>query len=52
MKPIPKFLVEFGPLLAFFIGNYKGGVFWGTGIFMAATVIALIVTWVLTHKIA
>ena len=52
MKPIPKFLVEFGPLLAFFIGNWKGGVFWGTGIFMGATAIALIVSWVLTHKIA
>jgi intracellular septation protein len=52
MKPIPKFLVEFGPLLAFFIGNWKGGVFWGTGIFMAATAVALIVSWVLTKKIA
>jgi intracellular septation protein len=52
MKPIPKFLVEFGPLLAFFIGNWKGGVFLGTGIFMVATVIALIVSWALTRKIA
>ncbi len=52
MKPLPKFLVEFGPLLAFFIGNWKGGVFWGTGLFMAATAVALIVSWVLTKKIA
>ena len=52
MKPITKSLIEFGPLLAFFIGNYKGGVFWGTGIFMVATVIALIVSWMLTGKIA
>ncbi len=52
MKPVPKFLVEFGPLLAFFIGNWRGGVFWGTGIFMVATAIALIVSWVLTRKIA
>ena len=52
MKPIPKFLVEFGPLIAFFAGNWRGGVFWGTGIFMAATAVALIVSWLLTHRIA
>jgi intracellular septation protein len=52
MKPVPKFLIEFGPLLAFFIGNWKGGVFWGTGIFMVATAIALAASWILTKKIA
>ena len=52
MKPMPKYLVEFGPLLAFFIGNWRGGVFWGTGIFMAATAVALLVSWLLTRKIA
>ncbi len=52
MKPIPKFLTEFGPLLAFFLGNWKGGIFWGTGIFMAATVVALAVSYMLTGKIA
>ena len=45
MKPtFPKFLIEMGPLLAFFIGNWKGGVFWGTGIFMVATAVALAVS--------
>jgi intracellular septation protein len=52
MKPIPKFLTEFGPLLAFFLGNWKGGIFWGTGIFMAATAVALVVSYMLTGKIA
>jgi intracellular septation protein len=52
MKPLPKFLIEFGPLLAFFIGNWKGGVFWGTGIFMVAIAIALLASWILTKKIA
>ena len=52
MKPVPKFLIEMGPLLAFFIGNWKGGVFWGTGIFMVATAIALAASWILTKKIA
>ncbi|GGK43411.1 inner membrane-spanning protein YciB [Salinarimonas ramus] len=33
---------EFGPLVAFFIGNQVGGIFVGTGIFMGATVLALL----------
>jgi intracellular septation protein len=45
-------LVEMGPLMAFFVGNWKAGIFWGTGIFMVATVIALAVSWALTRKLA
>lgn len=52
MKPGVKILVEMGPLIAFFIGNWKAGIFWGTGIFMAATAISLAVSWGLTRKIA
>jgi len=52
MKPLPKFLIEFGPLLAFFAGNLKGGIFWGTGLFMVATAIALAASWMLSGKIA
>ncbi len=52
MKPGVKILVEMGPLLAFFIGNWRAGIFWGTGIFMVATVIALAVSWTLTRKLA
>lgn len=33
---------EVGPLFAFFIGNAVGGIFVGTAIFMAATVLALV----------
>ena len=47
-----KLAVEVGPLIAFFIGNFVGGIFWGTGVFMVATVIALSVSWALTRKIA
>jgi len=47
-----KLLIEMGPLIAFFIGNWKGGIFWGTGIFMVATVTALAASWMLTRKIA
>ena len=52
MKPATKLLVEMGPLIAFFIGNWQAGIFWGTGIFMAATGISLAVSWGLTRKIA
>ena len=47
-----KLLIEMGPLVAFFIANWKAGIFWGTGIFMAATAAALTASWVLTRKIA
>lgn len=47
-----KMLLDFGPLLAFFIANWKGGIYWATGVFMAATLVALVITYVLTGKIA
>ena len=47
-----KLLIEMGPLAAFFIGNWMGGIFFGTGIFMAATVVSLAVSWTMTGKIA
>ncbi len=52
MKPGVKIVVEMGPLFAFFIGNWQAGIFWGTGIFMVATAMALAVSWALTRKIA
>ncbi|MFN4141122.1 septation protein A [Aestuariivirga sp.] len=47
-----KLLIEMGPLAAFFIANWQAGIFWGTGIFMLATAVALSVSWALTRKIA
>ena len=47
-----KLLIEMGPLIAFFAGNWFGGIFVGTGVFMVATIIALAVSWSLTRKIA
>lgn len=47
-----KLLIEMGPLVCFFIANWKLGIYWGTGIFMVATAIALTASWVLTRKIA
>ena len=52
MNPIIKIIIEAGPLVAFFLTNWIAGIFWGTGIFMAATAIALILSWLLTRKLA
>lgn len=43
-KQIIKLAVELGPLIVFFIGNSRYGIFAGTGAFMVATVIALTVS--------
>ena len=40
-----RILVEWGPLISFFVANVKAGIFWATGVFMVATVIALAVSW-------
>jgi intracellular septation protein len=53
--PMPswaRILVEWGPLASFFIANARGGIFWGTGVFMATTAIALAASWTLTRKLA
>lgn len=44
-KPLIKLLIELGPLLAFFITYARAGIFWATGVLMAATVVALIASW-------
>lgn len=41
-----KLLLEYGPLVLFFIVNAKFGIYWGTGVLVAATVVALAVSWV------
>ena len=52
MNPVLKILTEAGPLIAFFLANWLGGIFWATGIFMAATALALMLSWILTRKFA
>ena len=52
MPPLVKLLIEAGPLVTFFIANWLGGIFWATGIFMAATTISLAASWLLTRKLA
>lgn len=65
-SPTLKFLLEMGPLIVFFLANYKGEwlinnvglfknfhkpIFPATAIFMVAIIIALGLSWILTRKI-
>ncbi len=50
-KQVLKLLVELGPLVTFFVVNAKFGIFWGTGIFMLATVMSLAASRALLGKI-
>jgi intracellular septation protein len=40
-KPLAKLLIEYGPLLAFFVTFYIAGFFWATGVIMVASIAAL-----------
>ena len=50
-KQYQTLLVELGPLLIFFLTNYFGGIYWATGVFMAATALSLLVSWILYKHI-
>jgi intracellular septation protein len=52
MPPLLKIVVEVGPLVAFFIANAKAGIFWATGVYMVAAAAALVVSWVMTRRLA
>lgn len=52
--PLPaglKLALDFGPLLVFFAANKFGGIFTATAAFMAATVLAMAISWVKTRHI-
>jgi intracellular septation protein len=51
MNPWLKFALEIGPLIVFFVTNSRAGLFWGTGLFMAATSLSLIVSWLLIRRL-
>jgi len=46
-----RFLVEYGPLVLFFLVNAKFGIFYGTAALVAATVLALSYSWATTRHI-
>lgn len=51
-SPRQKFLIEWGPLLVFFLINYLEGIFAATGAFMAAMAAAMAYSWHLSRHIA
>tara|TARA_B100001996_G_scaffold142677_1_gene108568 strand:- start:464 stop:1087 length:624 start_codon:yes stop_codon:yes gene_type:complete len=50
-NPLRKQILELGPLILFFIGNYFLGILWGTGILVLATVISISISWLVDKKI-
>lgn len=51
-SPMLKLLIEVGPLVAFFAAYGRAGIYWATGVLMAATVVALVASWRLLGKIS
>ena len=47
-----RLILDLGPLVLFFVANAKFGVFTGTAIFIAAFVVALVVSFVLTRRLS
>lgn len=46
-----KLIVEIGPLVIFFVVNARAGIFWGTGVFMVATLVSLVASQLLFGRI-
>src|SRR6516165_677994 len=51
INPFLKIALDLGPLVLFFIANGRFGIFGATGVFMAATVVALVAGYVLTRHL-
>lgn len=52
MNPLLKLALDLGPLLIFFAANALFGIYWGTGIFMAAMVIVVSIGIVIERKLS
>jgi intracellular septation protein len=51
LNPLLKLALELGPLGIFFVSNSKAGLFWATGLFMVATVVSLVASWLLIRRV-
>ncbi|MBN9057897.1 MAG: septation protein A, partial [Rhizobiales bacterium] len=51
LNPLLKLALELGPLGVFFFANARADIYWATGLFMAATLAALAVSYALTRKL-
>jgi len=52
LNPGLKLALDIGPLVLFFVANARFGIFAATGVFMAAVLIALAITYYMTRHIA
>jgi intracellular septation protein len=52
LNPILKLVLDLGPLLLFFFAYNRWDIYVATGAFMVATIVSLVVTYVLTRRIA
>lgn len=50
-NPALKLVLEMGPLVAFFVTNWKFGIFPATGVLMACVVLTLVASWLLTRHL-
>ncbi len=44
-------LLELGPLIVFFVANWRADIFWATGLFMAATLLSVAASWLIRRKL-
>lgn len=51
LNPALKIALDLGPLLVFFFFNSRFDIFWATGAFMAATLVAVAVSYVLIRRL-
>src|SRR4051812_2210635 len=51
LNPMLKLALDLGPLVLFFLVNAKLGIFYATGVFMAAVMVALVVSYVLIRRL-
>jgi intracellular septation protein len=51
LNPMLKLALDLGPLVLFFVVNAKLGIFYATGVFMAAVLVALVVSYVLIRRL-
>src|SRR6187200_3718573 len=51
LNPMLKLALDLGPLVLFFLVNAKLGIFYATGVFMAAVLVALVVSYVLIRRL-
>jgi intracellular septation protein len=51
LNPVLRLALEVGPLVVFFLGNQRADIYWATGLFMAAVLVALVVSYALTRHL-